>query len=114
MTSVVTSIVIVHEILHSPSQGSGDLWPADGREAFFSRDLDLDSVDDSAVARPVRPHVVAAGVVAIPSRAGEDGRWHDTVALVAQVVAETVGGRAADEVLEAGVVCGTKQTIWND
>ena len=110
MTSAVTSVVIVHEVLHSTSQGFGDLWPANGREAFLSRDLDLDSVDDSAVARPVRPHVVAAGVVATRSRAGEGGRRHDPVALVAQVVAETVGGRAADQVLEAGVVCGTQRT----
>ena len=101
--------MVVHEVFHGPCNGFGEVRPANGREALLLWDFNLDSIDESAIERSVCLHVVSARVVSIASRAGEDGGRHDTVGLVAQVVAEAVWGRFAKQIFEACVVCGIQE-----
>ena len=60
----------------------------------------MDSVNESAIERSVRLHVVSARVVVTASRAEEPRRRDETVGFIAQVEVKAVGGRVAKQVLE--------------
>ena len=106
--------MFVHKVLHCSGQGFGERFPADRRVALLRRDLDLDSVHDSAVTRSVCLQVVSASIVSVRARAWEFRGRHDAVTFSAKVMTEAVGTRAADQVIEAGVCENTAQDDDDD